>query len=79
MPSHPGPGRVETRYLLYRTDLKKQVLPDSDRPDIGDLYGFETQNNTISLQYENRKNGEVQLLKLSELQKKTSKDKAKVK
>ncbi len=79
MPSHPGPGRVETRYLLYRTDLKKQVLPDSDRPEIGDLYGFETQNNTISLQYENRKNGEVQLLKLSELQKKTSKDKTKVK
>lgn len=68
MPANPGPGRIATRYLLYNTSLKKRVLPSPAHPDIGDLYGFDTENRTLFLQYENRKNGEVQLLKLSELQ-----------
>jgi hypothetical protein len=68
MPSHPGPGRVETQYLLFNTITSKQVLPGSAHPEIGNLYGFDTENRTLFLQYENRKNGEVQLLNLSELQ-----------
>jgi len=75
MPASPGPGRISTRYLLYNTKSKKKVLPSPAHPDIGDLYGFETQNNTLSLQYEDLKTGNVLLLKLDEIQKKPSKDK----
>ncbi|MCK5879907.1 MAG: hypothetical protein KAH24_09005 [Holophagae bacterium] len=79
MPANPGPGRVSTRYLLYNTHSKKKVLPSPTHPEIGSLYGFETQNHTLSLQYENPKTGDVLTVKLTELQQKTSKIKAKVK
>jgi len=68
MPAHPAPGRVATRYLLYNTRSKKKVLPHPAHPDIGSLYGFETQNHTLSLQYENIKTGEILTVKLTELQ-----------
>ncbi|NOY23422.1 MAG: hypothetical protein GXO70_07920 [Acidobacteria bacterium] len=67
MPAHPGPGRVETQYLLYNIELKKPVLPDPAHPEIGALYGFETENHTLSLQYEDTITGEIQNLNLSDL------------
>ncbi len=78
MPAHPGPGRVATHYLLYHTGSKKKILPDPAHPDIGDIYGFETENHTLFLQYENIKTGDILLLKLTELQKKPGKSQVKV-
>ncbi len=69
MPTHPAPGRVATHYMLYNICSKEKVLPSFSYPNIGTMYGFEAENGTFNLQYENTENGDIQLLNLKTLQK----------